>query len=298
MMERILDISDHPTRLTVRYSQLVIQPDGAEEVTTPLSEVAVLVLSQSQVSITQAVISGLAENGGSVVFTDGKHLPSAMMLPLQVHSTQTERFAAQINASAPMRKRLWQQLVRAKIRAQGNLLKELHGTDSGLIAMAERVRSGDAGNIESQASRKYWPLLFTDPKFRRGREGPDQNAHLNYGYAILRATVCRALCAAGLHPSFGLQHHNRYDPFCLTNDVMEPFRPVIDRAVYQWIQDHDPTEPLNKEAKAALLAPFFSRFVIDGESRSLFDAAARLASDLAGAFLRKDSKIQLRIPEV
>lgn len=297
-MERILDISDRPTRLSVRYSQLVIQSDGAEEVTTPLSEVAVLVLSQPQVSITQAVVSGLAENGGSVVFTDGKHLPSAMMLPLQIHSTQTERFAAQINASAPLRKRLWQQLVRGKIRAQGRLLKELHGTDSGLMAMAERVRSGDAGHLESQGSRKYWPLLFNDPKFRRGREGPDQNAHLNYGYAILRAMVSRALCASGLHPSFGLQHHNRYDPFCLANDMMEPFRPVIDRAVYYWIQDHDPAEPVDKEAKAALLAPLFSRSAIEGESRTLFDAVARLASDLAGAFLRKDSKIQLRIPEV
>ena len=297
-MERILDISDRPTRLSVRYSQLVIQPDGAEEVTTPLSEVAVLVLSQPQVSITQAVVSGLAENGGSVVFTDGKHLPSAMMLPLQVHSTQTERFAAQIDASLPLRKRLWQQLVRGKIRAQGRLLRELHGADSGLLAMAERVRSGDAGHLEAQASRKYWPLLFNDPKFRRGREGPDQNSHLNYGYAILRATVSRALCAAGLHPSFGLQHHNRYDPFCLANDVMEPFRPVVDRAVYSWVQEHDPAEPLGKDAKAALLAPFFSRYVMEGESRTLFDAVARLASDLASAFLRKDAKVQLRIPEV
>jgi CRISPR-associated protein Cas1 len=178
------------------------------------------------------------------------------------------------------------------------LLKELHGSDSGLLAMAERVRSGDAGNLESQASRKYWPLLFNDPKFRRGREGPDQNVHLNYGYAILRATVSRALCAAGLHPSFGLQHHNRYDPFCLANDVMEPFRPAVDRAVFYWVQDHDPTAPLDKEVKAALLAPFFSRFLIDGEFRTLFDAVARVASDLSTAFLRKDSKIQLRLPEV
>ena len=206
--------------------------------------------------------------------------------------------STRVGASLPLRKRLWQQLVRAKIRAQGRLLQELHGTDSGLVAMAERVNSGDAGNIESQASRRYWPLVFNDPKFRRGSEGPDQNAHLNYGYAILRATVSRALCAAGLHPSFGLQHHNRYDPFCLANDVMEPFRPAIDRAVYRWIQDHDPAEPLKKEAKAALLAPFFARFVVEGESRTLFDGAARVSSDLASAFLQKDTRLTLRIPEV
>jgi CRISPR-associated protein Cas1 len=295
-MERILDVSDRPARLSVRYAQLVIEPDGANEVTTPLSEVAVLVLSQPQVSLTQAVVSGLAENGGSVIFMDGKHLPSAMTLPLQVHSTQTERFAAQIGASLPLRKRLWQQLVRAKIRAQGRLLEELHGDDSGLPAMAERVRSGDAGHLESQAARRYWPLLFADAHFRRGSQGPDQNSHLNYGYAILRATVSRALCSVGLHPSFGLQHHNRYDPFCLANDVMEPFRPVIDRAVYHWIQDHDPAEPLDKQAKAALLAPFLARYEVEGESRTLFDCMARVACDLSGAFLRQGEN--LRIPEV
>lgn len=295
-MERILDIADRPARLSVRDAQLVIAPQDGAELTTPLCEVAVIVLSQPHVSVTQAVVSGLADNGGSVVFMDGKHMPSAMTLPLQVHSTQTERFAAQIKASLPLRKRLWQQIVRAKIRAQGNLLRSLHGNDNGLLAMAERVRSGDAGHLEAQASRRYWPLLFADPKFRRGSEGPDQNAHLNYGYAILRATVSRALCSAGLHPSFGLQHHNRYDPFCLANDVMEPFRPIIDRAVFQWIQAHDPAEPLGKISKAALLAPFFARYSVDGESRTLFDLLARLASELAGVFLGEGEK--LRIPEV
>jgi CRISP-associated protein Cas1 len=295
-MERILDISDFPARLSVRYSQLVIQPEQGQEVTTPLSEVAVLVLSQPQVSLTQAVVSGLAENGGSVVFMDGTHLPSAMTLPLQVHSTQTERFAAQIRASLPMQKRLWQQFVRAKIRAQGTLLQQLHSNDGGLLAMAERVRSGDAGNFESQASRRYWPLLFGDPHFRRGSEGPDQNSHLNYGYAVLRATVSRALCSVGLHPSFGIRHHNRYDPFCLANDVMEPFRPLIDRVVYFWVQEHDRAQPLDKHAKAALLAPFVSRYQVEGESRTLFDSLARVASDLAAAFLRQREDV--RIPEV
>lgn len=295
-MERILDISDSPARLSVRYSQLVIQPEQGQEVTTPLSEVAVLVLSQPQVSVTQAVVSGLAENGGSVVFMDGTHLPSAMTLPLQVHSTQTERFAAQIRASLPMQKRLWQQFVRAKIRAQGALLQQLHSNDGGLLAMVERVRSGDTGNFESQASRRYWPLLFGDPHFRRGSEGPDQNSHLNYGYAVLRATVSRALCSVGLHPSFGIRHHNRYDPFCLANDVMEPFRPLIDRTVYLWVQEHDPAQPLDKHAKAALLAPFVSRYQVEGESRTLFDSLARLASDLAAAFLRQREDV--RIPEV
>jgi CRISPR-associated protein Cas1 len=292
---RILDISECAATLHVRYSQLVIEMDGSE-VTTPLSDLAVLVISHPRVLMTQAVISGLAENGGSVVICGDKHLPSAMMLPLQTHTTQTERFAKQAQASLPLRKRLWQQIVQAKIRAQGRALRDLHGNDSGLLAMAERVRSGDVGNFESQASRRYWPLLFADPKFRRGSEGPDQNNHLNYGYAVLRATVARALCAAGLHPSLGLQHHNRYDPFCLANDLMEPFRPVIDRAVYHWVGDHDPKLPLDKNAKAFLVTPFTERYEFENESRTLFDLIARAASSLARAFMGESK--QLQIPEV
>jgi CRISPR-associated protein Cas1 len=296
MTDRILDISESAATLHVRYSQLVIEPDGAAEITTPLSELAVLVISHPRVLMSQAVISGMAENGGSVVICDQKHLPIAMMLPLQVHTTQTERFAQQAQVSLPQRKRLWQQVVQAKIRAQGRLLRDLHGNDAGLLAMAGRVRSGDTGHLESQASRRYWPLLFSDPKFRRGSEGPDQNSHLNYGYAVLRSVTARALCAAGLHPSLGLQHHNRYDAFCLASDLMEPFRPIVDRAVYGWVQEHDPTLPLHKEAKAWLLRPFSQRYQFDGESRTLFDLAARAASSLARA-LMGESK-ELCIPEI
>ncbi len=296
MTDRILDISEAPATLHVRYAQLVIEPESGPEVTTPLSELAVLVISHPRVLMTQSVISGMAEAGGSVVICDGKHLPVAMMLPLQAHTTQAERFAQQALAPLPLRKRIWQQIVRAKIAAQGRLLRELHGNDAGLLAMAERVRSGDTSNLESQASRRYWPLLFHNPKFRRGGLGPDQNAHLNYGYAVLRATVARALCGAGLHPSFGVQHHNRYNPFCLADDLMEPFRPIVDRAVYQWVQDHDPEEPLDKEAKAWLLEPVLRRYVCEGESRTLFDLLARSAASVARAFLEK--RCELYLPEI
>ena len=162
--------------------------------------------------------------------------------------------------------------------------------------MAERVRSGDSGHLEAQASQRYWPLLFADPEFRRGREGPDQNSHLNYGYAILRATVARGLCAAGLHPSLGLQHHNRYDAFCLASDLMEPFRPVVDRAVYGWVQDHDATLPLDKEAKAWLLQPFLRRYPVEQEDRTIFDLVARAASSMARVFMGESK--ELYIPEM
>jgi len=295
-MDRIIDISEAAATLHVRYAQLVIAPEAGGEVTTPLAEIAVLVISHPRVLMSQAVISGIAENGGSVLICDSKFLPAAMMLPLQTHSTQSERFARQAQASLPLRKRLWQQIVRAKIAAQGRLLHELHGEDGGLLAMAPRVRSGDAEHLEGQAARRYWPLLFGDPHFRRGREGPDQNSHLNYGYAVLRSITARALCAAGLHPSLGLQHHNRYDAFCLANDLMEPFRPVVDRAVYFYIQEHDPALPLDKSAKAFLIGELLRRYRCEGEERTLFDVVARAASSLARAFLGESTSVQ--IPEV
>lgn len=295
-MERILDISEAAVRLSVRYSQLVIALENGGEATAPLGEIAALVISNPRVLMTQAVIAGIAENKGAVVICNGSHLPAAIMLPLEAHSTQTERFARQATLPQPQRKRLWQQIVQAKIGAQGKLLRELHGDDAGLLAMAERVRSGDTENLEAQASRRYWPLLFADTHFRRGREGPDQNSHLNYGYAVLRALVSRAVCGAGLHPSFGLKHHNRYDAFCLADDLMEPFRPLVDRAVYYWIQEHDPAEPLDKAAKAWLVGPMMARYEVEGECRTLFDVLAAAASSLAQAVMGEAK--ELRLPEV
>lgn len=278
---RILEIGATAARLSVRHAQLCIRLLDDSEVTTPLSDLAAVVISNPQTLMTQAVLAGLAEHGGMAVVCGRDHLPAAMMLPLQAHVTQTERFARQVQISLPLRKRLWARIVKAKILAQARALRDLHGDDSGLGSMAARVRSGDAGNLESQAAQRYWPRLFDNPKFRRGSVGPDQNAHLNYGYAVLRAVVARALCGAGLHPSLGLHHHNRYDPFCLADDLMEPFRPLVDRAVFAWVQSHDPAQPLDKEAKSALIAPCLASYRCQGETRSLFDWLARAASSLA-----------------
>jgi hypothetical protein len=169
------------------------------------------------------------------IVSNEKHLPAAMLLPLSTHSTQTERFARQAAVSLPTRKRAWQQIVQAKLRAQARLLEETTGADQGLHVMAGRVRSGDPDNLEAQAARVYWPALFgkeaSGEAFRRDPEGEGINVHLNYGYAVLRAIVARALCASGLHPSLGVHHHNRYDTFCLADDLMEPFRPLVDRVV-------------------------------------------------------------------
>ncbi len=296
MIDRVLELSEGPARLSVRYEQLVIERDGVPPITTPIQELAALVLTHPRVQLTQSVISRIASAGGSVVFCDDKYLPTAMVLPLQAHFVQTERYAKQAQLSMPGRKRLWQQIVRAKIRAQGRLLTQLYGEDYGIGEMQRRVRSGDPDNIEGQAARRYWPLLFADPKFRRGSEGPDQNNHLNYGYAVLRAVVARALCANGLHPSLGLQHHNRYDSFCLASDFMEPFRPVVDKAVAFWVRDNDPTQPLDHSAKMALLNILQERYEVEGEERTLFDLLAKAAANLARVVMGEAKTLQ--VPEL
>ncbi len=284
MIDRIVEIAN-PARLSIRDAQLVIERPQQEQLalpfTTPISEIAVLLLAHPQISLSQAVLSRIAEAGGSVVTIDGNFLPASMLLPMQSHFVQTERFAKQMKLSLPTRKRLWQQIVRAKIKAQGELLQELQGNDHGLIAMSARVRSGDIGNLEPQAARKYWGLVFDDKTFRRGSDKPDQNRHLDYGYTVLRAAVARALCAAGLHPSIGLQHKNRYDPFCLAADVMEPFRPLVDRRVSQWIAREDAEGAFDSKTKSWMIGATTSRYILDREERSLFDILLRTANSLA-----------------
>lgn len=200
--------------------------------------------------------------------------------------------ARQAALSLPARKRWWAQIVRAKIEAQAELLVERCGHDNGLVMMSRRVRSGDPQNLEAQAARIYWRALF-GPEFFRMRQAGDQNRLLNYGYAVLRALVARALCGAGLHPSLGLSHHNRYNPFCLADDLMEPFRPLVDRAVALWCETHSPDDPIDKETKTALLAPLLDRYRVRGEERTLFDILATAAAALTQAVLANRRSLDL-----
>jgi len=265
----------------------------AQAQTVPLADIAVLITSHPQISFTHAVLTGLAGAGGIFIACDEKHMPAAMLLPLATHSTQTERFAAQAELSQPARKRLWQQIVQAKLRAQAGLLLERTGRDWGLGPLVSRVRSGDTGNLEARAARIYWQALFGEDDFHRDPEGEGVNALLNYGYAVLRAVVARALCAAGLHPSLGVHHHNRYDAFCLADDLMEPFRPVVDRVVARLRDERGKEFPLDKESKRAILESLLGRFTAEGESRTLFDWTSRTASSLAGVIESKADKLEI-----
>ncbi len=271
------------------------------EHTIPLEDIAVVIASHPQISYTQAVLAGLAAAGGIFVACNEKHLPIAMLLPLESHSTQTERFGRQAEMPLPLKKRLWQQIIRSKLRAQARLLEERTGQDRGLSMLTSQVRSGDPKNLEARAARIYWKALFNPSadgeEFHRDFEAEGVNACLNYGYAVLRAIVARALCGAGLHPGLGLHHHNRYDPFCLADDLMEPFRPIVDRVVAK-LRDARPSAdgPLDKDSKKAILEGLLARFTCENESRTLFDWIGRSAASLVTSI--ESGERELFIPQL
>lgn len=280
MIEQIVDISASGADLSVRHAQLCVSREGVEK-RLPLCEVAVLVGAHPAIRYSQGVLSGLMEHNGALIVCGSDRKPTGLLLPLAGHHLHTERLRRQIDASLPCRKRLWQQIVKAKIDAQARCLERLHGNDFGVGALAAKVRSGDTANHEAQAARRYWQRLFPEQGFRRDPDGEGPNALLNYGYAVLRAIVARAIVGAGLHPAIGLHHHNRYNPYCLADDLMEPLRPLVDEAVYR----HAEAEgvEVNPAAKRALIGALLGRFHIDGEQRSLFDCSARTAAALAAA---------------
>jgi CRISP-associated protein Cas1 len=266
MRNRILEIAEQPARLRVERRQLVIDA-GGQLARIPLEDLAVLVVAHPQVSYTQAVLNELIAHGGTFLTCDASRMPAGLLLPLDGNVIQTERFARQVQLSQPRRKRLWQQIVRGKIHMQSTLLHQRLGTDHGLSRLIPNVRSGDTSNVEGQAARRYWTALFGSD-FRRDRNALDHNRLLNYGYAVLRAAVSRSIVAAGLHPTIGLHHHNRYNSFCLADDLMEPYRPVVDRAVAEVMDEHDEPPELSQVIRAQLLNVLTGSLQISGEIRS------------------------------
>lgn len=259
----------------------------------PLEEVSALVLAAGQATVSQATLAGIAESGGAVVICNKSYMPAAMLLPFGSHFVQTERLAAQTSISAPTRKRLWQEIVRAKVRAQAHILEAEAGSDFGLSDLVAQVRSGDPTNVEARAAQIYWPRIFGDPSFRRRRDANDQNRLLNYGYTVLRAIVARAICASGLHPSLGLHHHNRYDSFCLASDLMEPFRPLVDSAVCDICRAEGADVEISPVIKKSILQSLYERYEVAGEQRTLFDIATRVSNALARVFAGEQRNLEI-----
>ena len=291
MTDRVLEVAETPARIHVALESIQVEQVGRDPVRVPLEDLAVLVLSHPQVQISAAALQAVAMAGGAVLVCDDKHQPAGLLLPLQGHFVQAERMARQAVAPLPLKKRLWQQVVKEKVLHQAALLRNLNGSDEGLGILAGQVRSGDEGNLEAQAARRYWPALFRDPGFRRNREAKDANRFLNYGYAILRAQVARSLCASGLHPALGLQHHNRYSAFPLADDLMEPYRPFVDAIAVQLVDRQGGEGEMDQALRAEILGVLYARVCIGGERLRLSHAVLKSAQSLASALTGKARKL-------
>ncbi|MBX3493118.1 MAG: type II CRISPR-associated endonuclease Cas1 [Parvibaculum sp.] len=287
MIRKTIEFATPGTRLSVANKQLVIERPDIPKATLPIEDLGVVIVDDLRATYTQAVFIELLEAGATVMVTGRDHLPAGMMLPLDAHHVQTERHRAQVEASEPAKKRAWQALIRSKIAQQGAVLIHFTGEHGGLVPMARRVRSGDPNNLEAQAAQRYWTRLF-GKDFRRDRSLEGVNALLNYGYAVVRAATARAVVAAGLIPSLGVFHRNRANPFCLADDLLEPYRPYVDwrvRLLADQIGEAVPS--LNdRDTRAALLSIFNETVLVGGRRMpillALHSSAASLCRALTG----------------
>jgi CRISPR-associated protein Cas1 len=286
MIKRTLYFGN-PAYLHKNLMQLkVMNPaDNSELGSIPLEDVGVVVLDNPQITITHALMAALIERNVALISCDEKHLPVGLMLPLDGNTIQTERFRLQIDASEPLKKNLWAQTVKAKIENQAKVLQLAGIDDKRLLALVPQIQSGDPDNIEGRAASVYWKLLFEELPFVRDRFGLMPNAHLNYGYAILRAIVARALVGSGLLPTLGIHHSNKYNAYCLADDIMEPYRPFCDLIVYQMVKNEEITnDDLSKEHKAKLLSIATVDVMIDGKKSPLMVGLPRTSNSLVECF--------------
>lgn len=296
MLRRTIEIATPGSRLSVAHRQLVIERPEFPKASVPIEDLGVLVVDDGRATYTQAVFTECLSAGATVIVCGRDHLPIGMMLPMEGHHTLTERHWAQVEAGAPLRKRLWQSLIIAKLRQQGRLLAEVSGHDGGLAALASRVRSGDPDNFEAQGAQRYWPRLF-GARFRRDREAGDANALLNYGYAVVRAACARALVATGLIPSLGVWHRNRSNPFCLADDLVEPWRPVVDWKVWQIVRETDEPPTLDdRPTRAAMLSIFNETVLVGGKRWPVLLGIEQSAASFAKALIHGD-RTALIVPE-
>lgn len=293
-MERIVDVSTEGLHLSSYRGLLIVSKDREEVGRIALDDVHAVILHAHGCTWTGNLVAALAERGAPIVFCNTHHSPVAVTLPIEGFHAQGGRMRAQWAAGKPLAKRLWQQIVRAKIAMQGALLAFHDAPEAAAFDLiGRRVRSGDPDNLEAQAARRYWPALMGSD-FRRDRGADGANALLNYGYAVIRATVARAIVAAGLHPTIGIFHANRGNAFALADDLVEPFRPLVDSLVVALLgQGVDALDPAVKRRFAQLIA-FDVRV---GDERSPVSVAAqRLAQSLAGSFETNAADLELFLP--
>ena len=299
MIKRTLYFGN-PAYLSLRNSQLVINlpeangmDDRTGNNTIPIEDIGIVLLDHKQITITQGLLEALLSNNAAVITCDSSRMPVGLLLPLSGNTTQSERFQAQIEASLPLRKQLWQQTVQAKIGNQAYVLNTCrNAVVKNMLAWVDEVKSGDSDNLEARAAAYYWSNMFPDvPGFRRGREGPPPNNLLNYGYAILRAVVARSLVASGLLPTLGIHHHNRYNAYCLADDIMEPYRPFVDKLVLELTDSGEDFQELTKSLKAKLLSIPVLDVIINDQRSPLMIAVGITTASLAKCYLGEARKI-------
>lgn len=286
----------NPMYLSLRNAQLVLRKPDADKLeesfkqdaerTIPIEDIGVVVLDNRRITITTGAMEALLGNNCAIITCDNTNLPVGLMLPLSGNTTQSERFRNQIDASLPLKKQLWQQTIRQKILNQATVLNKNTGAIvKNMQVWANEVKSGDPDNLEARAAAYYWRNLFpTLPNFVRGREGDPPNNLLNYGYAILRACVARGLVGSGLLPTLGIHHHNRYNAYCLADDIMEPYRPFVDDLVINIIQKYPDYSELTQSIKTALLMIPSLDVMLDGKRSPLMIAVGQTTASLAKCF--------------
>ncbi len=296
-----------PAYLSLRNKQLVIQlpevvknetlPESfkADAVKTiPVEDIGVVILDNKQITITHGLMEALLENNCALITCNSSRMPVGLMLPLAGNTTQTERFRDQIDASVPLKKQLWQQTVQAKIQNQAYVLEnKSKAVMKNMLVWANDVKSGDPDNYEARAAVYYWNNIFPDIQgFVRGREGEPPNNLLNYGYAILRAVVARALVASGLLPTLGIHHRNKYNAYCLADDIMEPYRPFVDNLVFEIMESGIDISELSQEIKAQLLNIPVLDVVINNQRSPLMIAVGQTTASLYKCFSGEIRKIK------
>lgn len=298
MIKKTLCFSN-PIYLSLRHAQLVLHlpevvqnntlPEAMKkeaERTIPIEDIGVVILDSPRITVTSGVLEALLDNNCAVITCDQKSMPVGLLLPLCGNNTQNERFRAQVDASLPLRKQLWQQTIKQKILNQEYVLRTTTDKETNCMRVwANEVRSGDPDNLEARAAAHYWRNLFLDyPNFVRDREGTPPNNLLNYGYAILRAVIARALVGSGLLPTLGIHHHNRYNAYCLADDIMEPYRPYVDQLVIQILHKHKEASVLTKELKMELLGIPMLDVIVNRKRSPLMIAAQQTTASLAKCF--------------
>ncbi len=286
---------NNPAYLRLKDRQISIESitDGnTKTMSLPIEDVGIIVLDHPQITITSGLIQLLQENNVGIITCNYQHMPQSILLPMEGHSTQQERYDDQLSATEPLKKQLWRQTVMRKIKNQAATLNNLLLESKYLIPLYKNVKSGDSDNNEATAAVYYWQTIFNHVSgFTRHREGIPPNNLLNYGYSILRGTMARSIVTAGLMPTLGLFHRNRYNAYCLADDLMEPYRPYIDEIVYEMINNFGIVTELKKEHKVVLLKIPATEVLINGEWTSLMTATHKTAVSLTKCFRKEDKKI-------